>query len=193
MRVIAGRLKGRRLKSPKRRRGGEVTLRPLTGRVKEALFNILQNEIEDSRFLDLFAGTGAVGIEALSRGAARAFFVEKDHHAVTAIRENLKATSFEDRAEVFCLDARRALSLLGSRGTPFQIIFIGAPYDSPVLDETLEALGKLSIADPAGCVIAEHRKNHTLASDYGSLAWKEDRRYGETVLSFYTVRGGTSS
>ena len=187
MRIISGELRGRRLKSPKRKRGpGRV--RPLTGQAKEALFNILRNDIADCDVLDVFAGTGAVGMEALSRGAQFAIFVEKDHHAVAAIRANLKSAGLEKRADVFALDARRALNLLGNRKAQFDFIFLGAPYDDPVIVEAIELVASKNLIRPKGHVVAEHRKTHTLAPVYGALRLQQDRRYGETVLSFYKVQ-----
>lgn len=169
------------MKVPKGRR----SLRPLTDQAREALFNILGEKVVDCCFFDLFAGTGAVGIEALSRGAKIAIFVELNRSTVSVIRQNLELTGFSDRAEVYAVDVIRALNLLNQKGARFDIIFLGAPYDSPVLEKALNKLSETEVLKPDGVLIAEHRKQHKLQGEYGRLKVFRDARYGETVLSFY--------
>jgi len=183
MRIIAGKAKGRKLKVPKLSRNRRV--RPLTDQVREALFNILGDRVPDSYFLDLFAGTGAVGIEALSRGAKIAIFVELDRAVVSTIRENLETTQLSDSAEVYSLDALRAIRVLDKKGSSFDIVFLGAPYDSPALEKALELIGGANIIKDKGVVVAEHRAKHVLADEFGILKKARDARYGDTVLSFY--------
>lgn len=182
MRVISGVAKGKKLKSPK----GKI--RPLSDQAKEALFNILQNKVIDCYFLDLFAGTGSVGIEALSRGATLSIFVELDKKAVQVIRENLQNCGFTDRAEVYALDVIRAIKILKRKQAKFDIIFMGAPYGSPNLEKTLHELSDGALLKGKGIVVAEHRKQHRLEESYGSLKKLRDARYGETVLTFYESR-----
>ena len=179
MRVISGKAKGKKLKAPK----GKI--RPLSDQAKEALFNILQSRVAECCFLDLFAGTGAVGIEALSRGATLAIFVELDKKAVQVIRENLENCGFFDRAEVYALDVVRALRILKRRQAKFDIIFLGAPYGSPNLEKALQELSDSSLLNERGIVAAEHRKQHKLDESFGQLQKFRDAKYGETVLSFY--------
>ena len=178
MRVISGKAKGKKLKAPSKER-------PLTDQTKEALFNILRNKVVDCYFLDLFAGSGAVGIEALSRGAEIAVFVEIKRKAVEVIRENLNHTGFSDRAEIYAVDVVRALNLLDKKQAQFNIIFLGAPYDSPVLEDALTKLGEINLLGESGIVIAEHRKQHKIQEEYGRLKSFRETRYGETVLTFY--------
>ncbi|MFC1511055.1 16S rRNA (guanine(966)-N(2))-methyltransferase RsmD [Candidatus Margulisiibacteriota bacterium] len=179
MRVISGTAKGKKLKVPK----GKI--RPLTDRAREALFNILQSRIADSCFLDLFAGTGSVGIEALSRGATLAIFVELEKSSVRVIRENLENCDVSDRAEVYELDVVRALRILKLKEAKFDIIFIGAPYGSPNLEKALQELSDGNMLRPKGVVVAEHRKQHKLLESYGQLQAAREAKYGETVLTFY--------
>lgn len=179
MRIIAGAAKGRIIKAPK------TGLRPLSDQAREALFNILALLVGDSTFLDLFAGSGAVGLEALSRGARMAFFVERERKMVEAIRRNLDALSFNDRAEVFSLDVLSALKIFQKKGAKFDIIFLGAPYGSPDLINALEQIGGASILNLRGVVIAEHRAKTELAPKVGSLEKVRVERYGDTVFSFY--------
>lgn len=182
MRVISGTAKGRKLKAPK------GNIRPLSDQAKEALFNILQNKISDSYFLDLFAGTGSVGIEALSRGATLSIFVEIDKRTVNVIRENLEDCGFSDRAEVYALDVVRALKILKRKAAKFDIIFLGAPYDSPNLEIALQELSDGSLLKAETVVVAEHRRQRKLEASYGKLQAFREARYGETVLTFYENR-----
>jgi 16S rRNA (guanine(966)-N(2))-methyltransferase RsmD len=171
------------LKTPRKARG----VRPLTDQARGALFNILAGKAVDCSFLDLFAGTGAVGIEALSRGAKIAIFVELSRPMVSLIRENLELTGFSDHAEVYAVDVIRALNLLNGKGARFDIIFMGAPYDSPVLEKAINKLSETELLNVEGVVVAEHRKQHELQAVYGKLKSFREARYGETVLSFYGI------
>jgi len=172
------------LKAPKK----GWKLRPLTDQAKEALFNILGRRVQNSVFLDLFASTGAVGIEALSRGAEIALLVEKNPLAVSLIRQNLELTKLSDRAEVYALDVLRALNLFEKKGAKFDLIFLGAPYDHPILEKTLGKIAEINILKDGALVMAEHRKQHLLAEAYGKLKLVREARYGETTLSFYEVK-----
>ncbi|HVN67578.1 MAG TPA: 16S rRNA (guanine(966)-N(2))-methyltransferase RsmD [Candidatus Sulfotelmatobacter sp.] len=179
--MIAGKAKGLHLKTPK----ADGRVRPLTDRAREALFNILAEKVGGSSFLDLFAGTGAVGIEALSRGAKIAIFVELNRQVVALIRQNLAITGFTDRAEVYAVDALKAVNILNGKGARFGIIFIGAPYDSPLLAKVLDKIAEGGLLAPDGVLIAEHRKQQEMAIEYGKLQMYRTARYGETVFDFY--------
>ncbi|MBE3573664.1 MAG: 16S rRNA (guanine(966)-N(2))-methyltransferase RsmD, partial [Moorella humiferrea] len=119
LRIIAGQARGQRLRTPK----GSGT-RPTSERVREALFNILGPRVIEALFLDLFAGSGAVGLEALSRGAKEAFFIEHDRRALSCLKANLQATGFNDRAHILAMDVRRALAELRRRDLVFDLIFV---------------------------------------------------------------------
>jgi 16S rRNA (guanine966-N2)-methyltransferase len=185
LRVIGGERKGFRLASPR----GSV-LRPTSGRVREAFFDILAGEIAGARFLDLFAGTGAMGIEALSRGAASSLFVEEDRGAVEAIRRNLEACGFRSRGKVLAGRLPGALRRLGN-GAEFDLIFVDPPYGDPVAEDTLAALGELRSFSPQGRVVLEHRKSWTPPGLAGGLCLERTVRYGDTALSFFEARGTT--
>lgn len=172
------------MKTPKK----SWRVRPLTDQARGALFNILATKIADASFLDLFAGTGAVGIEALSRGAAVAFFVELNRSAVSLIRENLELTGLAERAEVFALDVLRAVKLLDGKGAKFDLIYLGAPYDDPVLEVSLKLLAGSQLLNQGGSVIAEYRRQQVIADNYGGLERYREARYGETVLGFYRMK-----
>lgn len=184
-RVIAGSARGVRLAAP-----GERT-RPLGDRVKQTLFAILEPALRDAIVLDLCAGSGAAGIEALSRGAARAVFVERDSDAVAVIRDNLgRANLAGSRARLVEADASRYLAGSGpSADGPFSLVIVDPPYaDSALLTRLLEALGSDRagrLLAPAALVVAKHFWRDRPAAVIGLLASERDRRFGETGLTFY--------
>jgi len=183
LRVIAGSAKGHPLKAPR----GWVT-RPTAARTREALFNILGDLVRGSRFLDLFAGSGAVGIEALSRGAALAVFVERDPRAVRVLRDNLARTRLETRAEVLALDAGAALRLLGRQGRRFELVFMDPPYGNGFPGPLLDLVTGHGLLAPAGLVILETSRHNPLPETAGSLHLVRHRRYGDSVLAFYAEK-----
>lgn len=180
MRVITGTARGRKLKAPK---GMET--RPTSDRIKEALFNIIGSRIIDIKFLDLYAGTGAIGIEAISRGAKKAVFVEKNPHAVKIIRDNLELTGLPSRAAVLANDANRAMEILQSEGYVFDIVFIDPPYRRELVKTSLEKLDLCKLIVPGGLVIAESSKTDVLPDEVGHLKRFRQEKYGDTVLTFY--------
>lgn len=179
VRVIAGAAKGRRLKMVP----GKGT-RPVMDRVKEALFNILGSAVEGCRFLDLFAGTGSVGIEALSRGAAEAVFVENDPAALRTIRANLDLTGFAGVAQVVPADVFRYLERPPVEG--FDFIYIAPPQYQRLWSRTLLAIdAKPGVLYPDGVAIAQIDPKEFAALDLQTLVLYDQRRYGKTMLCFY--------
>jgi len=179
MRISSGTAKGTQLRSP----GAGV--RPTSDRVKEALFNALAPRLADARVLDLFAGTGALGIEALSRGAARAVFVERDPRAVAAIRRNLAAARVEDLAEVRRAAVPGALDALEREGAVFDLIVLDPPYGQDLPARTLRRLAaSRALLAPDGVIAAEgHWRDDP--GEIAGLARTREARYGETGLWFY--------
>jgi len=187
MRVIAGRFRSRQLKSP---RG--LALRPTSDRLRETLFNVLGAAVEASTFVDVYAGTGAVGIEALSRGAARVVFIENHNAGVVLIRENLAALGVAegDEAEVLTVDAVRGLDLLAGRGVKANFVFLDPPYDrAEEYARALESLGSGKLLVPAAMVIVESRatrgKRTPLPGSAGALRVTRTLVQGDAVLTFY--------
>ena len=178
-RVIAGSARGLRLEAP-----GPGT-RPLGDRVKQTLFAILEPDLPGSRVLDLFAGSGAAGIEALSRGAAHATLVERDIAATRVIAANLGRTHLVERATIVAADALAWLHRTGSEtGGPFGIVFVDPPYAYPaLLGAALTALG--SHLAPGARVVAKHFWRDQPPGRVGLLASERERRFGETALTFY--------
>jgi 16S rRNA (guanine(966)-N(2))-methyltransferase RsmD len=178
MRIIAGIARGRRIESPA---GGST--RPTLDRVRESLFNILAPRIADATFLDLFAGTGANGLEALSRGATRAVFVEKDSAALAVIRRNITLCGFAEAAECLRSDLPRGLAALSG---PFNIVFADPPYAYAQAEALFLGLDTHHLVASGGCVIYESARK---APPPDLLCrWTLYRRaeYGDTALSFYS-------
>jgi 16S rRNA (guanine(966)-N(2))-methyltransferase RsmD len=174
MRVIAGEFRSRRLKSIP----GDAT-RPTPDRLRETLFDILAPRIEGAIFLDAYAGTGAVGIEALSRGARHAFFLEKDRTAVETIRENLAALKVERRATVV-----KGAVLLTLGRSPAEIVFLDPPYSQE--REYMAAL-ELLAETPPGLVVAQHSVRMPMADSYGALRRTRVVKQGDNALSFFSA------
>jgi 16S rRNA (guanine966-N2)-methyltransferase len=173
MRVIAGEFRSRVLKSLP-----GMDVRPTPDRLREALFSILSPRIQGAVFLDLYAGTGSVGIEGLSRGAERAIFVENNQDALAVIRENLKSLRLESRGRVWLGKAAHAISKIGA----VDIAFLDPPY--PLEGEYEKALTALA-DDPPGITIAQHSSRFALAESYGALKRSRVVRQGENSISFF--------
>ncbi len=182
MRIISGEARGRRLRAPR----GAAT-RPTADRVREALFNIL-GDVTGLAVLDLFAGTGALGLEALSRGAAGAVLVDHADAAVRVIQANVATLGYQERARVVRLDVGRALRLLERQGGRYDLIFIDPPYEGSAATVTLDALGSGSLLAPNGLVVVEHDTRNRPAEQHGLLRLGERRKYGQTEVSFYQAR-----
>lgn len=186
MRVIAGSAKGRKLESVP-----GTSTRPITDRVKEALFNILGASIEGARFLDLFAGTGAVGIEALSRGAARAVFCERDRLALRTIGHNLQATGLANRARVVAGDAFRFLRNPG--GERFDFVYIAPPQYKGIWIRALQAVDEGDVLAPGGIAIVQIHPKERQDVPLRRLRLFDERRYGSTLLLFYRLEEGEAN
>ena len=181
MRVIAGSAKGRVLRPPR-----SAATRPITDRAKESLFAILAPRIPGCRFLDLFAGTGGVGIEALSRGAARATFVERAGPALAGIRHNLEVTGLAARAEVA---ARDAFGYLGGAPVPFDVIFVAPPQWRGLWPRAVARLDRQPgwLAE-GGLVIAQHDPAESAPLDLASLDRADERTYGRVRFTFFAPK-----
>lgn len=180
-RIIGGRSKGRRLRTP----GGDRT-RPTGARLRQTLFDILAAEIPGCRFLDPFAGSGGVGLEALSRGAARVVLVDQGAAAVAALRDNARAlASAGGEAEVFRQDALVALRHLAGSGQRFDVVFLDPPYEGSLYEPVLALLAETTLLADAGVVVVEHFHKRGLPETIGTLARAREVRVGEHRLSFY--------
>jgi 16S rRNA (guanine(966)-N(2))-methyltransferase RsmD len=178
MRIIGGTSRGRRLSGP---RGAAI--RPTADQVKEALFNILADRIVGARFLDLFAGTGNIGLEALSRGATGATFVESDPHARRLLEANVRRCGFERVADVRPVPVSRFLQR--ARGPAYDIVFLDPPYQTQHAQQVLPSLGGNGIVHSHGMVVVEHFHKTRLGDPIGHLTLVKTYRYGDTCLSVY--------
>jgi 16S rRNA (guanine966-N2)-methyltransferase len=189
MRVIAGIARGRRLASPP---AGAAT-RPTSDKVREALFSVLGEAVLEARVLDLFAGTGALGIEALSRGARHATFVEADRGLCEIVRQNLATVGLGDRATVLTRDVRRAASAL--TGGPYDLVLMDPPYSKGLEGEALRMLVAAHLLAPDALVVVEHtsRETPTLPPEVAAVLEPERTRvYGDTAFTTYLARGEVS-
>jgi 16S rRNA (guanine966-N2)-methyltransferase len=183
VRVIAGSAKGRRLATIR-----TLALRPTADRVREALFNILGVGIDGAAILDLFAGSGAVGLEALSRGARLATFVEIHAPACRLIEKNLRLCGLDEHAVVWCDDVLSVLPTLKQKpGQTFDVIFLDPPYMAALVEDALQQLGDGRLLSADGQVIAEHFFKRGLAERYGRLQRVRVARFGDVALSFYRL------
>lgn len=177
MRVIAGTYKGRKLESPE-----NYDIRPTTDKAKEALFSILYNEIPGARVLDLFAGSGALGIEALSRGAAECVFVDHSRQSIGLVKRNLAACKVEEPARVIAGDYRKVLAGLGGS---FDVILMDPPYGQGLLEDAFDLIRQQGLLADDGVIVCEHRKEEDLPEEICGFEKEKERRYGIVKLSIY--------
>ena len=190
MRIIAGALKGRALVTPRGHR-----TRPTADQVRIALLDALMPYVANARMLDLFAGAGGVGLEALSRGAAHATFVERDPQAVAALHKNVTTLGVRSRARVLQGGVASAIDRLALEGVPFDVVFLDPPYEgerakgtSPdLVDKTLERLGEGTVITADAVVVAQHMTKQPPHGVTGMLTAVRQRRFGETTLTFFRV------
>ena len=181
MRVIAGKFRSRRLAAP-----AGIQTRPTSDRLRETLFNVLGASVVNSVWLDLFAGSGAIGIEALSRGARMVYFVESSGRAVRAIRANLAALGVSEGFDIIERDAAAALRLLNDRAVVCDLCFLDPPYrKEDDYQEVLRFLARAKLLQSGGMVIAEHDKHFDPGDRFGDLRRARKLRQGDAVLSFY--------
>lgn len=182
MRIITGSAKGQRLKSPK-----SSATRPTTALVKEALFSTLYSLADDwARVLDLYAGSGALGIEALSRGADWVDFVEKAPRCCAIIKENLERAGFTSQAKVYCCPVSKALARLSGE---YGIVLVDAPYSDPCLLDTLSDLSSLHLVGAGSTIVVQHSSRQPLPPELERLKLIRERHYGDTCLSIYQHGG----
>ncbi len=180
LRVISGEAKGHKLKTVK----GNTT-RPTTDRVKESLFNIIAGFVGDAEVLDLFAGTGNLGIEALSRGANSAVFVDKSRECSNVILENLTHTRLLERSTIITSEVGLAISRLANEGKRFSLIFLDPPYNKNFVEKTLNYISKSDIILDNGLIVAEHDYIDSVPESIDHIKLLRSERYGDTVISFF--------
>jgi len=183
LRVITGIYRGRKLESIE-----GMDVRPTSDKVKESLFNILGVDVIDSDFLDLFGGTGSIGIEALSRGARHVVFIDNSIKSIKVLRRNLENLRIKEQAEVYNADYQTAINKLYGNRRKFDIIFIDPPYRRGIAQDALNQINLQPILSENGIIIVEHDDRDDMPENVGVLVKYRDKRYGNTRLSFYTIK-----
>lgn len=183
MRVIAGKYRSRKLQVP-----AGLTTRPTSDRLRETLLNVVAPQVPESVWLDLYAGTGAIGIEALSRGARQVYFAESDKKAARAIAENLRALKIEEGFEILEREAAQAIRLLDSQAVVCDICFLDPPYGfHGAYEQILGFLSQSQLITRSSIVVAEHDKHFDPGAKFGALERYRELKQGDAVLSFYRL------
>ena len=189
MRVISGTARGRAIEAP----AGQDT-RPVTDKIRQSLFNIWQFDIPGCRFLDLFSGSGSMGIEALSRGAERAVMVEKRKDAADVIRRNLQNLGLMKHAVVLQEDVFDAVSRLDKKGETFDIIYLDPPYTvDEIFEPVMQRMGQTRLLEDDGVLVIRTRKEKDMASEYGNLEKFREKVYGISRARFYRLKDSASA
>ena len=183
MRIVGGSVRGRTLKAPK----SAAVIRPTADRVRQAVFNVLGQTCEGWKVLDLFAGTGALAFEALSRGASRAVLVDSGAEAQKLCAQNAEALGFTARVEVLPLSAERAIARVSVRGDRFELIFADPPYAQIAVDNLLAWLTTHPLLEVGGRLVLEHSKHETAPEVSGAFTRIDQRIFGETVVSIFAL------
>jgi RNA methyltransferase, rsmD family len=181
VRVISGSARGLKLNTP-----GDDRVRPTTDRVKESMFNIVQDWVYDSQVLDLFAGSGALGIEALSRGASQAVFCDNSLDSIKIIKSNIEKARVVDRSQIVSGDFKRCLRDMEAKNQSFDMIFVDPPYYKELFEEVLDTIRACKILKKDGIVIVEHDAKKPIGQVEGLEVYKE-KKYGITMLTFYCL------
>lgn len=183
MRIIAGKYKGRRLNTPK-----DMNVRPTSDRVKESVFSTIKNHIVDANFLDLCSGTGNIGIEALSRGAKKVTFLERNPVSLKLIRQNLNICGIEESAtqvQVIAKDVYKGIKTLHNKLETFELIYFDPPYDANLYNQCLTQISETRLLNEAGILLVEHYKKTMLPIEIGLLSYEKQRQYGDTCVSIF--------
>ncbi|MEE0742548.1 MAG: 16S rRNA (guanine(966)-N(2))-methyltransferase RsmD [Emergencia sp.] len=180
MRIITGEYKGRKLETPV---GYDV--RPTTDKVKEAIFNLAMQDIWDSVCVDLFAGTGNLGLEALSRGARRCYFCDNARESINLIKTNIKKCRAEEQSVVLAGDYTKTLSRIREKA---DIFFLDPPYKDGLYEKCLEMIDSLDLLNEDGIIIAEHGARDPMPQQVGRLVRVKERTYGRIMVSIYTLQ-----
>lgn len=181
MRIISGTARGRRLQEP-----ADYNVRPTTDKVKESIFNIIQFDIEGRKILDLFAGSGQLGIEALSRGAASVTFVDRAPDSLKLVKKNIAASGLGENAKVVAADSIAFLS----SGEKFDIIFIDPPYSSDLLDKSLASINRFDILRENGIIVCESQRDKALPQMDEPYYMLKEYNYGKIKITTYSRHGG---
>jgi 16S rRNA (guanine966-N2)-methyltransferase len=179
LRIIGGALKGKKLYSVR-----DMSIRPTSDKLREAIFNILSYQVPDAVVLDLFAGTGALGIEALSRGAESVVFVDNRKRSLSILRRNINACMLDQKSDVVKWNIRQNLNCIKSKKQNFDLVFLDPPYDNNLIKPTLFNLDKSHSLKDGACIVIEHSFFELIPTDHFAFDLFDQRKYGKTLVSF---------
>jgi 16S rRNA (guanine(966)-N(2))-methyltransferase RsmD len=182
MRIISGRARGLKLNTPK-----NDDIRPTTDRVKESLFNIINSRIPNSQVLDLFAGTGGLGLECLSRGAEKCTFVDSSRESVKVLTSNIEKARFKSESEVITADFMNALNTFKVRGRKFDLVFLDPPYHGEMFIDALTKLDEADLLEEHSLISVEHDTADKFPEKIGRLYAHREKKYGKTTITFYMM------
>lgn len=177
MRIITGEYKGRRLESPR-----DNSIRPTTDKVKEAIFSIIAFDVPDAVCVDLFAGTGNLGLEALSRGAARCYFGDKSRESLALVRKNIGICGAQDKSVVMAGEYQKVLSSIREKA---DIFFLDPPYRDGLMEDCISLIAENGLLAEDGIIIAEHGKEEKLPDEIAGFSKIKERKYGAIIISIY--------
>lgn len=180
LRVISGKVRGLKLDTPKNQ-----DVRPTTDRVKESLFNMINPYIRESNVLDLFAGTGSLGIECLSRGAKNCVFVDKSRESINIVKSNVKKARVENESTILNIDFKDAVKRLSTQNQKFDVIFMDPPYYENMFIDCLKSIDELNLLHEDGIIVVEHDTKDQFEETIGRLVKTRDKKYGNTTMTFY--------
>lgn len=183
MRIITGRFKGRRLVTPK-----SMAVRPTSDRVKESVFSIIRDQVIDTKFLDMCAGTGNIGIEALSRGARQVTFLERNPKSLQIIKRNLHICGLDisnPQVQLIGKDVRNGIATLHKRSETFELIYFDPPYDAGIYNKCILQISDTNLLKSTGLLLVEHHKNNGMPLKIGMLTYEKQKQYGDTCLTFF--------
>lgn len=184
MRIIAGRARGRKLLSP-----ATYETRPTLDRVKEAMFSMIQGYIPEATVVDVFAGTGSLGLEAASRGAKECYLFDKSSVTFPLLKENVYNLKFEDFCHPLNIDAYEGLKMLAKKGKVFNIIFIDPPYCKEMIPEAIKVIKENNMLDENGIIVTKIDSIEEIYEGYEHIVLTKSRKYGNTTVCFYKIRG----
>ena len=195
MRIIAGSAKGRKILSPQNEgrnpeKGELKATRPTLDRIKESMFNIIAHKIYGARVLDLFAGTGSLGLEAASRGAKEVVFLEKFKETYDILVENIGILGFNEKSQAYCRESFSYLKILGQENKTFDMIFVDPPYLNQMVEKAILLIEEEDLLSENGVIVSKYDKDEPIYTpEEGKYELVDERKYGNTILGFYQIRG----
>lgn len=183
MRIISGKAKGRKLISP-----ASMETRPTLDRVKEAMFSIIQGYIPESTVVDVFAGTGSLGLEAASRGAREVYLIDKSSETFPLLKENIRNLKFDDFCFGLNMDSYEALKKLSNEGKVFELIFIDPPYCKEMIPEAMKIIKENNMLDKRGIIVTKIDSIEEIYAGYEDIVLIKSRKYGNTTVCFYCYK-----